>query len=268
MKDEQQPTPPNASTGETWDPGELDDRLALSLRATRRSLGLSQGAVADLMNEFGFSWRQTTVAKIETGGRPVLFREAACLARIFKKDIGQFLSSSTPLDDLASEMHAETQRAEKHVIELEHDIAFAKHRLWRARCALDLANASIYYRESGDAGTLRADLDACFARWGYACLGSTPFYSALNIPKREIDAVDQAATAECLLAEQLAIHEMTPQEIEDSYSGEYLKEVELYLSEGKAEPAFLEAIRSERAWKSHASQLLTDLLMEYVRSEG
>lgn len=54
------------------------------LRTTRKEAGLSQQKIADALQDDGFSvFRQTTIAKIERGARPVLLAEAVAIAALF-----------------------------------------------------------------------------------------------------------------------------------------------------------------------------------------
>ncbi|MGH3745787.1 MAG: helix-turn-helix domain-containing protein [Micromonosporaceae bacterium] len=57
--------------------------LGESLRSLRTARGMSQEDVAQMMALAGFSWHQTTVAKTESGSRPVRVNEAAALAAQF-----------------------------------------------------------------------------------------------------------------------------------------------------------------------------------------
>lgn len=64
-------------------PQEMSQAFAAWLRAARTAAGVTQKRVADDMTARGFSFIQTTVAKIEYGERPVRIEEAAALAGLF-----------------------------------------------------------------------------------------------------------------------------------------------------------------------------------------
>ncbi|MBT2429388.1 helix-turn-helix domain-containing protein [Streptomyces sp. ISL-112] len=68
-----------------------NDRFAEWLRSARSASGLSQGKVADAMNAEGFVFYQQTIAKVESGERPVRLDEATALARIFGADLSDTL---------------------------------------------------------------------------------------------------------------------------------------------------------------------------------
>lgn len=57
-----------------------DEQIARRLRSTRESLGVSQEALAELMNVRGHDFRQQTVNKIEKNQRRVLASELVALA--------------------------------------------------------------------------------------------------------------------------------------------------------------------------------------------
>jgi transcriptional regulator with XRE-family HTH domain len=61
-----------------------EQSFAVRLRERRSVWHLSQQEVADQMRLEGFRWRQTTVAKIEGGKRPLLLNEAVALDGLFK----------------------------------------------------------------------------------------------------------------------------------------------------------------------------------------
>ncbi|MFD3955853.1 MULTISPECIES: helix-turn-helix domain-containing protein [Streptomyces] len=71
-----------------------NDKFAEWLRSARSASGLSQGKVADAMNAEGFVFYQQTIAKVESGERPVRLDEATALARIFGVDLGDALGTT------------------------------------------------------------------------------------------------------------------------------------------------------------------------------
>ncbi|MEU1433970.1 helix-turn-helix transcriptional regulator [Streptomyces sp. NPDC005786] len=70
-----------------------NDAFAEWLRTTRSDAGLSQGKVADAMNAEGFVFYQQTIAKVESGERPVRLDEATALARILGANLGDVLGA-------------------------------------------------------------------------------------------------------------------------------------------------------------------------------
>lgn len=61
------------------------------LRTAREAAGLSQGKVADAMNAEGFTFYQQTVAKVESGERPLRLDEATALVRVLGASISDAL---------------------------------------------------------------------------------------------------------------------------------------------------------------------------------
>lgn len=53
-------------------------------------LGWTQKDLSDQMRRHGFRWGQSTVARVETGQRPLLLTEAACLADLLGIERGAF----------------------------------------------------------------------------------------------------------------------------------------------------------------------------------
>lgn len=83
-----------------------DQEIGLAVRQLRG--GISQSRLAELMTARGFSWHQTTVAKTETGERPLRLTEALALADELGVDLTVFLPGSRPTE------------AGARVLELEH----------------------------------------------------------------------------------------------------------------------------------------------------
>ena len=69
-----------------------NDTFAEWLRATRVAAGISQGKLSDAMNAEGFVFYQQTIAKVESGERPLRLDEATALARILNASISDALS--------------------------------------------------------------------------------------------------------------------------------------------------------------------------------
>lgn len=75
--------------------------LGTRVRQLREQFAYSQDQLARLMQEAGFKWGQTTVAKTESGGRPVRVNEAVALAHLFGLTVNDLL----PLVSLLNEEH-------------------------------------------------------------------------------------------------------------------------------------------------------------------
>lgn len=101
---------------ETTDPlDQLQDaerRIGRNMRRVRESLGLKQQDVADKMNEAGFKFHQTQVAKVERGERPVRVNEWFAIANALGIDAEALLEGGPGTDDRLweAELHYERCR--------------------------------------------------------------------------------------------------------------------------------------------------------------
>jgi transcriptional regulator with XRE-family HTH domain len=76
--------------------------LGLRLRTLREVAGMTQQQLAARMTQLGFSMRQTTIAKIEAGQRPVRVNEAVTLADTFGVDISDLLADQVPSNEASA----------------------------------------------------------------------------------------------------------------------------------------------------------------------
>jgi transcriptional regulator with XRE-family HTH domain len=63
------------------------------VRELRETRGWSQTELAERLKPYGFDMHQTTVAKLERGGRPIRVNEAAALADVFQVGLGELLAN-------------------------------------------------------------------------------------------------------------------------------------------------------------------------------
>lgn len=87
---------PNDVDYRSAEPGRRPDVEALAgrrLRQFRIASSMSQAEVASLMAAAGYSWRQTTVAKIEAAQRPLRFGEAYDLANLLGAELTDLVVS-------------------------------------------------------------------------------------------------------------------------------------------------------------------------------
>jgi transcriptional regulator with XRE-family HTH domain len=101
--------------------------------AFRKAMDWSQEELARRMSEFGFSWRQTTVAKVENAQRPLRLNEAAALAAVFDVDLSEMLRS---LDD-------ERGRATRDLMRLTQKLGNAHRRVRAAEAELESATEDL-----------------------------------------------------------------------------------------------------------------------------
>jgi len=64
------------------------------LHEFRKERGWSQQEVADRMAAYGYSWHQTTIAKLEAGVRPLRINELVNLALLFGMRPAAFIGSA------------------------------------------------------------------------------------------------------------------------------------------------------------------------------
>ena len=122
---------PQDATGDHWenqDPSSdlADSIFARRLRAIRTQAGVTQKQLADRMAARGYKMLQSTVAKIESGERPVSIGEAVQLAEVLGVDLGELITerSADPVRDRALQ---ERDEARIRVRSLQH-LAAERHR--------------------------------------------------------------------------------------------------------------------------------------------
>lgn len=65
-------------------PQEMDERIAENVRRFRTAAGLSQAQLAEALSEYGYTFQQQTILKIEKGDRPLKFAEALAIAHALR----------------------------------------------------------------------------------------------------------------------------------------------------------------------------------------
>ena len=110
--------------------GEPERTLAVQARAIREKLGMTQAEVAKEMSARGLRMRQSTIAKIEAGQRPVRVNEAVTLAAILRVTVTDLIAEPGQRDRLDALAAA---RAEER--ELLGQLLVAGHRLEEHRAA-------------------------------------------------------------------------------------------------------------------------------------
>lgn len=68
----------------------VNEQLGQAVADGRQRRGMSQSALARVMQAAGFSWQQTTVSRTEAGQRPIPFAEAVALAALLNIDLSEF----------------------------------------------------------------------------------------------------------------------------------------------------------------------------------
>lgn len=73
----------------------IDVTFAQKLKELRTRDRMSQLELAECMSRLGFGWHQTTVAKVESGDRPVKLNEAVHALAIFGADFTELTRKAT-----------------------------------------------------------------------------------------------------------------------------------------------------------------------------
>lgn len=263
MKDERESTAANASRDAV-----LADRLpkvlASRLRAARRAVGLSQGAVASAMHDRGFSWRQTTVAKSEAADRPVLFSEVAALAQIYRKDIEYFLYAGTELDALADEAQRELLSIEQALKEVAGHLASLKKDRRLYECMISVASSVQRYRNTSDGGVLLGDLRMVLSRWGHQCLTMEDVFESIDVTPEQLKTVDKAGLDHAAQVEWGSRGIMAAHKADGTEMPELLRGVRDFLEGKEVSETLLEVLREGGVWVDTVTPLLTDLVIDAV----
>ncbi|MBA9002037.1 helix-turn-helix domain-containing protein [Thermomonospora cellulosilytica] len=90
----------------------VNEIAAAAVRRHRERLGMSQTELAKRMAELDLSWHQMTVARTESGERPLRLDEALALANIFQ----------IPLDSLMRPVDENIQREYEAILRMVHHI--------------------------------------------------------------------------------------------------------------------------------------------------
>lgn len=242
----------------------LPNVLASRLRAARRAVGLSQGAVATAMRDRGFSWRQTTVAKSEAADRPVLFAEVAALAQIYRKDIEYFLYAGTELDALMDEAQRELASIEESLKQTAQMLASLKNDRQLYECMTGVASSIQRYRNTGDGGTLLGDLRMVLNRWGYQCLTMEDVFESIEITPKQLLAVDVTGLEYAAQVEWGKRGAAAYRKVDDTEMPELLRGVGDFLEGKEVSDALLEMLRENGIWVDTVAPLLADLVISSV----
>lgn len=109
-----------------------DARFGANIRFWRDVVRLSQADLGSQMAERGHPWRQQTVAKVESGERPVRVGEAITLAELLGRDIGDLFLPSQDVTRIRS-----LQGKTDEVISCFGEAIAKIVRLWGSRSTLE-----------------------------------------------------------------------------------------------------------------------------------
>ena len=121
-------------------PRPSEENFRKNLRARREAIGLTQAELAARLQRLGHAFVQQTVAKIESGNRPIRLDEAVALA----------LATECSLDELASPLLPETPEAVRAALKAARQRLAEEEREFPKRERL-LEEARAEYEEVQDA---------------------------------------------------------------------------------------------------------------------
>lgn len=118
----------------------VEEMIGRQLRLLRLSRKWSQQEVADRMKPFGYTWRQSTVGKIEAAQRPLRIDELVDLAVLFEVPAAQFLEVIGPGfewdDPEAVEHEIEKLTMDRMALQAERDHMAAEAAMLTERTAM------------------------------------------------------------------------------------------------------------------------------------
>lgn len=132
--------------------GEAARSFGRAVKAQRQARGWTQAQLAEpLARLTGASYHQSTIAKLESAGRPTSIEEAAALAEIFGLELADLFRQTGEAERVAAAMKVIKQRS--RVIELETQVIMSAGALERLSSHLQMAY-NVYRIMSEDAGSV------------------------------------------------------------------------------------------------------------------
>lgn len=105
------------------------------VRRLRKEAGLTQKELADRIGQWGRSYHQTTVAKIESGTRPTSLDELIPLSVALGVSQRAFFEDPSP----AERAERKVREAEQRLLELRSELRTTHARFWQVRSELETA---------------------------------------------------------------------------------------------------------------------------------
>lgn len=115
------------------EPGDVDSRVAVGIRALREKSGMSQADLAGRMAAAGWRWHPQTIHRIESGQRKVTVGEAEALARILGTSLTR-LTWPDPASSVVNFLSTFTGRADsafERIASATGELLFARDHLGR-----------------------------------------------------------------------------------------------------------------------------------------
>lgn len=200
MEDETQSTPANDES--RWYGEGVDEGFLQALREARARTRTSQERLANGMKSLGFAWHQTTVAKTESGQRPLLFREAVALANLLRFDLSQTTQvAGTAVDKWLKNREIEVQELAATLASAEKAVDSARHRHERSKVGYDFFKAVRDFDKTHDATALLHTMAAIYSTYAYAYVHDQEVLDLLALPDVRNGSADLEARIQVLMIE-------------------------------------------------------------------
>jgi transcriptional regulator with XRE-family HTH domain len=115
--------------------------VGVHCKRLREERGWSQGKLGRKLAPLGFEMHQTTVAKLEAGGRPIRLNEAAAIAEVFGVSLWDLVHGEGPQELVNQHPQAVALR---QMSKLESQIDDVSERLNGARMDQTMADARVF----------------------------------------------------------------------------------------------------------------------------
>ncbi|MGW2539458.1 helix-turn-helix domain-containing protein [Kitasatospora sp. NPDC001574] len=183
---ELEPSDPAAGPWVHWQGSGLDERFGEHLKDARTAGGLSQVRLAALMATRGFAWHQTTVARTESGARPVLLKEALALAEILHQSLDHFTAPEhSAIDKWIADSAQQRSVIEKRIRNAEREARRALYDLEKAKLGEGVALALKSYAGHKDSGRLSDELELAISPMPVHLWGFRALFEAVGISSSE-----------------------------------------------------------------------------------
>lgn len=238
--------------------------LGERVRAARSNAAMSQQALAEAMNGYGFNWRQTTVAKVEAADRPTLFTEVVALGRIFRRDLDYFHSPRDALHDLADHLRKANDSLQSEEAAAKRTLKNVAYHLGMAATEEALTLAILDYRTGFDSGKLRDHLDATTQNEFFGLHKFPGPFEAAGILATEVQKIDRMALDELVAIKRLQVKGGGIRASAGPSMDEEFDEAAAPTAGNSKRPnEWIEYLRNDKLYKSMVAQMLVDLIVEH-----
>jgi transcriptional regulator with XRE-family HTH domain len=106
---------------------DLRVRIGHRIKEFREGAGLAQWDLADELNDLGYSFNQSAIAKLESGHRTLRIDEGDALAKILKVDMSAFLEVTDYVE--VNNVEAHRSKALAEIARIQGEIAWLEGQL-------------------------------------------------------------------------------------------------------------------------------------------